>query len=119
VDRALDEDAPMIALPNPFVNSAASDAVADTVAVSSAPLPPAATVPISSGGGPQEAPAVVPHAAAGLLDEWALKWSDEILYLTLKQMDKPETRDLPAIPDEQAFLYAIDEPPLFPRTASH
>jgi hypothetical protein len=42
---------------------------------------------------------------------------DELLHDVLKAMDNPHEHDLPCIPDEQAFMDAIDPPPLFLRQA--
>lgn len=49
----------------------------------------------------------------GRFDPDAITGRDELLYVTLNLMDEPGTPDLPCIPDEQAFMDAIEPPPLF------
>jgi hypothetical protein len=54
----------------------------------------------------------------GIFDPEAITGRDELLYVTLKLSDEPGTRDLPCIPDEEAFMAAIEPLPLFLRRAT-
>lgn len=131
----------MPALPNPF-DSGARPSPPDEAAASSSSHAPAAAADIQ-GSAPSTEPttaAVIdsqPVAVAfldetdcigeifagarkleqipGIFDQVAITPADELLYVTLKAMDDPSTRDLPEIPAE---LWAEFElPPLFLRQA--
>jgi hypothetical protein len=47
----------------------------------------------------------------GIFDQAAITGSDELLYVTLKLMDEPGTRDLPDVP--QGLIDAMEPLPLF------
>lgn len=131
-------------LPNPF-DSGVNPFSPDEAAASSSSHAPAAAAdiaePTSSTGGPKESPAPGQELCGagdledfscigeifvgarkldqlpGIFDQAAITGSDELLYVTLKLMDDPHTRDLPCIPDEDAFMAAIEPLPLFLRQA--
>jgi hypothetical protein len=95
--------------------------------------------PTSSTGGPQESPAPGQELVGagdledciaeifvgarkleqipGIFDQAGITPADELLYVTLKAMDNPHERDLPCIPDEDAFMAAIEPLPLFLQAA--
>lgn len=98
--------------------------------------------PTTDGGGPQRSPASLQELVGagdleatdcigeifvgarklnqlpGIFDQAAITGPDELLYVTLKLMDEPSTPDLPCIPDEDAFMAAIEDMPLFLRQAT-
>jgi hypothetical protein len=128
----------MTDMPNPF-EFAASDAAAEQAAASiPSPQSPGAAADPFHAGGPQESPAAVamnPHETAGDLgidcigeifagarkmfdpDPAEYTSADQLLYDVLKAMDNPAARDLPHIPDEDAFMSEVEERPLFLRQA--
>lgn len=103
----------MTILPNPF-DSGATDCAPDQ----------AATPPRQSDGVVAE-PSEIDHigeifiGARKLFDPDPAEYTsvDQLLYDMLKAMDNPHERDLPFIPDEDAFMSEVEDRPLFLRRA--
>jgi hypothetical protein len=111
----------MATLPSsPFISAAVESAEALLAVVSGTPHDPAGSGPIEddiSCIGEIFVGARKLNQLPGIFDPEAITGTDELLYVTLKLSDEPGTRDLPQIPDEQAFMEAIEPMPLFLQAA--
>jgi hypothetical protein len=105
----------MAALPNPFDSASIVERSAEVPAVASVVAP--SDVAAECFIGEIFVGARKLDQLPGIFDPAAITGTDELLYVTLKLQDEPGTRDLPCIPDEQAFMEAIEPMPLFLRQA--
>jgi hypothetical protein len=106
---------------SPFISAAVESAEALPAVVPGTPHYPAGSGPIEPDDisciGEIFVGARKLNQLPGIFDPAAITGTDELLYVTLKLQDEPGTRDLPCIPDEQAFMDAIEPMPLFLRQA--
>lgn len=137
--------APVVAASGPFDSGNPVALLPDEAAACASSHAPGAAAdicePTTDGGGPQGSPAPGQELIGagdleatdcigeiftgarklnqlpGIFDPAAITGRDELLYVTLKLMDDPHTRDLPCIPDEDAFMAAIEPLPLFLQAA--